>query len=670
MSDLTAIKIQELSAKLHNWNYQYYVLDSPSVTDHVYDQHLRELMHLEQQHPELAQPDSPTQRVGAIPSSSFTNVKHPIPMYSLANAMNETEFTEFMDSVNQSLGGTKCFYTAELKLDGLAVALLYSNGTLMQALTRGDGVSGEDVTANVRTIGNIPLEIDCTQRTLVVHGEIVMPRDAFDSLNEQREERGQKTFATPRNAAAGSVRQHNPKVTAERTLLFVAYSVHENVTEKQLDTQYSAIAQLQKWGFTVSQHFLCDSNRERLLAFYNDVEAMRANLPYDIDGVVYKVDHFDKQQYLGERSRSPRWAIAYKFPAQEKTTTLVNVLFQTGRTGVITPVAILDTVTIDGVMVSQATLHNFDEIERLNLHYNDTVVLHRAGDVIPKITDVIADKREKGAQKVSVPTRCPECKGALKRIDDGVKVFCMNGFRCPAQAAEALVHFASREAMDIEGLGPGVIQQLSSAVLMSVSDLYHLSAERLRELPGFGEKSIAKLLDAIDRSRETTLPRFLYALGIPSVGIVTAQELAMHFGSLDAIRNAKEVDLRHMDGVGKNMAKDIVAFFRDKRNQQTMDALIEAGVHWPEVKTPADQGKPLHGEKWALTGELHQFPRNAAKTVLQDLGARITGTVSGQTHGIVVGENPGKKYTQAQQLGVPIYNEDQFRQLLLRYGVV
>ncbi|HIE56424.1 MAG TPA: NAD-dependent DNA ligase LigA, partial [Chromatiaceae bacterium] len=579
-------RIEELRKLINYHNYRYYVLDDPEIPDSEYDRLLRELERLEAEHPELVTADSPTQRVGAEPLKEFGEVRHKVPMLSLANAFGDEELREFDARVRRLLDVQEPIaYTGEPKLDGLAISLRYERGVLVQGSTRGDGYRGEDVTANVRTVDSIPLRLlgDDWPEVLEVRGEVFMPKSGFERLNREARKRGEKGFANPRNAAAGSLRQLDPKVTASRPLAFFAYGWGELSVERLADTQSASMRILRDFGLPVSPELEVLEGVESCLAYHRAMLEKRESLDYDIDGVVFKVEKLEWQERLGYVSRAPRWAIAHKFPAEEALTVLRDVEWQVGRTGAITPVARLEPVSVGGVTVKNATLHNMDEIEKKDIRIGDTVYVRRAGDVIPEIVRVLPERRPPGARKIRLPEKCPVCGSDVIKPEGEAIARCSGGLFCPAQRKEAIKHFASRRAMDIEGLGDKLVEQLvDKGLVQDPADLYSLTLEQLAGLERMGDKSARNLLAALERSKETSLARFLYAIGIREVGEATAQMLARHFGSLEAIEQASEEDLQQVPDIGPVVAAYIAGFFRQPHNREVIGKLIDAGVHWPE----------------------------------------------------------------------------------------
>ncbi|MCU0935697.1 MAG: NAD-dependent DNA ligase LigA [Gammaproteobacteria bacterium] len=659
----------ELRRLVEHHNYRYYVLDAPEVPDAEYDRLLRELQDLEALYPDLVTADSPTQRVGATPIESFGEVAHEVPMLSLANAFTEEEVGDFDRRVRERLGVGRVEYAAETKIDGLAVSLLYEDGRFARAATRGDGTRGEDVTANVRTIKAVPLRLQSEEppRLLEVRGEVFLTLAGFRALNERQRARGEKTFANPRNAAAGSLRQLDPAVTAARPLTFFCYGVARCEGRDLPDRHVETLRVLAGWGLRVSPEARVVEGVEGCLAYYAELGRRRPTLGYEIDGVVYKVDRLDQQAALGFVSRAPRWALAHKFPAQEELTRVVGVEFQVGRTGALTPVARLEPVFVGGATVSNATLHNMDEVERKDVRVGDTVIVRRAGDVIPEVVGVLTERRPPGAVPVVMPEACPVCGSQVVRAEGEAAARCSGGLYCPAQRKEAIRHFASRRAMDVEGLGEKLVDQLvDRGLVQTVADVYGLTAADLAALDRMGEKSAENLVAAIDRGRETTLPRFLFALGVREVGEATARTLAGYFGTLDAIAEADEDALQGAPDVGPIVARHVASFFRQPHNREVIAALRAAGVHWPEGAPNRAAAAPLAGQTFVLTGTLSTLGREEAKARLLALGAKVTGSVSAKTRYVVVGADPGSKLERARDLGVETLDEEAFLALLSR----
>ena len=659
-------EIETLRNKLREYEYHYHVLDNPLVPDAEYDRLMNELKNLEWQHPELITPDSPTQRVGAKPLDGFSQVTHELPMLSLDNAFSDEDLDGFLRRMESyiSVAPSSLAFCCEPKLDGLAVSILYVNGVLTQAATRGDGTTGEDITANIRTIRNIPLKLktDNPPLRLEVRGEVFMPQKGFEALNQKALEKGEKTFANPRNAAAGSLRQLDPKITAQRPLMLNAYSIGIYDSDDELpSTHFERLQWLKSLGIPVNNEIRLEKGRENLLKFYADIQTKRPTLGYDIDGTVLKVNDIALQEQLGFISRSPRWAIAYKFPAQEEMTVLNDVEFQVGRTGAITPVAKLEPVFVAGVTVSNATLHNGDEIERLGIAIGDTVIIRRAGDVIPQIIGIVAERRPENAKKITFPTACPICGSAVVRVEGEAVARCTGGLFCEAQRKEALKHFVSRKAMDIDGVGEKLIEQLMERELVHTpADLFKLDQVTLMRLERMGEKSAQNALNSIEKAKNTTLPRFLFALGIRDVGEATALNLANHFGSLDAIRAATFEQLQEVQDVGEVVANRIVRFWQEPHNVEVVEDLIQQGVVWQNIEQVEIADNPLKDKNVVLTGTLSVLTRDQAKALLQGLGCKVSGSVSSKTDYLIAGEKAGSKLAKAQELGVKVLSEQEF----------
>ena len=656
-----AEEIAELTARLRRWGAAYFEIDTPLVPDADYDAAMLQLRALEADHPDLQAPDSPTQRVGGAPLSAFQTIAHRMPMLSLDNAFSETELIEFHRRVIERLSVSEITYCCEPKLDGVAVSIVYESGLLTQAATRGDGVSGENITANVRTIRNVPLMLsgDDIPSYLEVRGEITIPRSGFEQMNARARRLGQKVFVNPRNAAAGSLRQLDSSVTAKRPLEFTAYSV--GVFEGSLPASHDGtLRALSEWCIPISEHMQTVVGIEACEVYYEQMAAQRDALPFDIDGIVYKVNSLEQQDRLGFISRAPRWAIARKFPAQEVSTRLLGVDFQVGRTGVITPVARLEPVFVAGVTVSNATLHNIDEIERLGVSIGDVVVVRRAGDVIPQIVSVVRDDTENEGsvrEPIVFPAQCPACGAALAREAGETAIRCVGGVGCGAQLKGVVRHFASRKAMNIDGLGDKLIDQLvDEGLLESVADLFRLTKESVGMLDRMGEKSSENLLSSVAAARQTTLPKLIYALGIREVGEATARSLAEHFMTLDAMLAASVEALEDVDDVGPVVAQHIRAFAEDGRNCTILDELQAAGVNWPDVALDAGDG-PLAGTIWVVTGKLVAMSREEAESRLRALGAKTASSVSKKTTSVVAGPGAGSKRKRAESLAVPIIDE-------------
>ncbi len=659
-------RIGQLREQLNHHSYLYYVLDNPEIPDSEYDRLYRELQQLEQEHPALITPDSPTQRVGEQPLKSFSQVTHRVPMLSLDNVFSEDELKAFFKRIHDRLErDDELEFNAEPKLDGLAVSLVYDNGLFIQAATRGDGATGEDVTQNVKTIHSVPLRLTgkAYPGLLEVRGEIFMPKAGFNELNKRALENGDKAFVNPRNAAAGSIRQLDPKITASRPLAFYCYSTGAVENGNLPDTQNKMLLQLQKWGLPVCPEVELIKGIEGCLSYYENIQRQRDDLPYDIDGVVYKVNSLDLQGSLGFVARAPRWAIAHKFPAQEEVTYISHVDFQVGRTGAITPVARLEPVFVGGVTVSNATLHNVDEIERKDIRIGDKVFIRRAGDVIPEVVRVVPGSRKKQVKKIKLPVRCPVCGSDIERIEGEAIARCTGGLICRAQRAEAIKHFASRKAMDIDGLGDKLVEQMvESGVIETVVDLYRLEVSSIAGLDRMGQKSAENLLAAIDNSRKPALAKLIYALGIREVGEATARSLASSFGNLQAIMAADEDALQNIQDIGPVVAKHIIHFFSQAHNQRVIEQLLkEIDIQLPAAST----GKQvLSGKTFVITGTLSGMTRDEAKELLQTAGANVTGSVSAKTDYLLAGEKAGSKLAKAEKLGVEVIDEARLLELL------
>ena len=666
------VKVESLRDEIRHHNYRYHVLDDPEVPDAEYDRLVRELRSIEEKYPALITPDSPTQRVGDAPISAFGTVRHELPMLSLDNAFAESELRDFhrrvMERLERDDGGDEFVYMAEPKLDGAAVSLLFDEGQLVRGATRGDGTTGEDITHNVRTIEAVPLKLRGSgfPRVLEVRGEVFMPKAGFEAYNQKAREAGDKTFVNPRNAAAGSLRQLDPRLTAARPLDIYVYSVGV-VKDGVLPGRHSEVLdQLQEWGLKSCPERRVVKGVDGCLKFYSDIGNRRESLPYEIDGVVYKVDSLSDQRELGFVSRAPRWAIAHKFPAQEELTKVLGVEFQVGRTGAVTPVARLEPVFVGGVTVSNATLHNIDELHRKDVRIGDTVIVRRAGDVIPEVAGVIVNRRPKNARRVNLPRKCPVCKSAVAREEGEAVARCTGGLFCAAQRTESLKHFVSRRALDIDGFGAKLIEQLVAADRVKTpADLYGLGKDELADMDRMGEKSAENVIQSIQASKVTSLSRFLYGLGIREVGEATAASLANHYGKLDAIMAATEEDLQDVDDVGPVVASRIRTFFDEAHNRDVIEGLRQAGVSWPETEPQrAPKEGDLVGKTFVLTGTLSSMTRDDAKDRIRSHGGKVTGSVSGKTDYVVAGEKPGSKLGAAEKLGVSILDENEFRNLL------
>ena len=658
-------QIDTLRHDLRRYEYEYHVLDNPTIPDAEYDRLFHQLKALEAAHPELITADSPTQRVGAKPLSGFAQIRHEIPMLSLDNAFSDEEFYAFVKRIEDRLIRLPepLTFCCEPKLDGLAVSILYVNGVLTQAATRGDGTTGEDITANIRTIRNIPLQLlmDNPPARLEVRGEVFMPHAGFERLNQQALEKGEKTFANPRNAAAGSLRQLDPKITSKRPLVLNAYSIGIAEGVDLPNTHYDRLQWLKSIGIPVNPEIRLCNGTDEVLDFYRDIQNKRSSLGYDIDGTVLKINDIALQEKLGFISKAPRWAIAYKFPAQEELTRLNDVEFQVGRTGAITPVAKLEPVFVAGVTVSNATLHNGDEIERLDIAIGDTVVIRRAGDVIPQIIGVLHDRRPADARPIIFPKTCPVCDSAIVRIEGEAVARCTGGLFCAAQRKEALKHFVSRKAMDIDGVGGKLIEQLVDRELVHTpADLFKLDLTTLTRLERMGTKSAENALASLEKAKNTTLARFIFALGIREVGEATALNLANHFKTLEALQNADLEALQQVPDVGEVVANRILAFWHEPHNVAVVNDLIAQGVHWETVETKEVTENRFKGKTVVLTGTLTQMGRNEAKALLQDMGAKVSGSVSAKTDFVIAGDAAGSKLTKAQELGVAVLTEEEF----------
>ena len=671
MTDLRVARDRaaELRRQIEHHNYRYHVLDDPEVSDAEYDRLMRELSALEARFPELVTADSPTQRVGAAPLAEFGEVVHRLPMLSLENAFNEEDVRNFDRRVRERLSGVEVVeYAAEPKLDGLAVNLLYERGRLTAGATRGDGTTGEEVTHNLRAIRAVPLQLrgEKHPRVLEARGEVFMPIEGFKRFNAQAQARGEKVFVNPRNAAAGSLRQLDPKLTAERPLDIFFYGVGD-VEGGTLPSRHSEIlATLREWGLKTSPEARVVRAVEGCLAYYADIGRRRERLPYQIDGVVYKVDDISSQQRLGFVSRAPRWALAHKFPAEEEMTIVRGIEFQVGRTGALTPVARLEPVFVGGVTVSNATLHNMDEVVRKDVRVGDSVIIRRAGDVIPEIVKVVKERRPAHTSPVRLPEHCPECGSAVERVAEQAIARCTGGLFCPAERKQALRHFASRRAMDIEGLGTGLIDQfVTTELVRTPADLYTLTLEQLTGLERMGEKSAANLLAALERSKNTTLPRFLYALGIRDVGEATARAIAMHFRDLDPLLEASAAEIERVPDIGPVIAASALRFFAQPHNRKVIQKLRLRGVHWPPVKTVvATEDSAFAGKTWVLTGSLSAMTREEAQERIEALGGKVSGSVSKRTDFVIAGEDAGSKLRKARDLGVRVISEQEFAKLL------
>ncbi|RHW32081.1 NAD-dependent DNA ligase LigA [Lysinibacillus yapensis] len=652
-------RIAELNKLLHEYGHAYYVLDNPIVPDAVYDQLLNELIALEKENPSLIYPDSPTQRVGGTPLQGFKKVTHAFPMLSLSNAFNELDLRDFDRRIRQAIGDDFS-YVCELKIDGLAISLRYEDGIFVQGATRGDGVVGEEITANLRTIRSIPLRLK-EPVTIEVRGEAYMPKKSFEALNQSRQEKGLELFANPRNAAAGSLRQLDPKIAASRNLSTFIYAIGGDGEAYGIDSHAEMLDYLETLGFPSNKERKFCETIDDCIAFINMWTENRPNLAYEIDGIVIKVNRYAHQDELGYTAKSPRWAIAYKFPAEEAITTVLDIDLTVGRTGVITPTAILAPVVVAGSTVARASLHNEDLIREKDIRIGDTVIIHKAGDIIPEVVEVVLEQRPEDSVPFEMPTHCPACGSELVRIEGEVALRCVNP-QCPAQIAEGIKHFVSRNAMNIDGLGEKVVEQLlRTEYIRDVADLYHLKKEQLVKLERMGEKSAANLVEAIDRSKENSMERLLFGLGIRHVGEKAAKLLAEDFETMDALMAAKEEDITAIHEIGEKMADSIVTYFEKDEARLLVDRLKEVGVNmaYKGKKVQVEVGdNPFAGKTIVLTGKLSQLTRNEAKAKIEELGGKVAGSVSKKTDLLIAGEDAGSKLTKATELGIEVWNED------------
>ena len=666
-------QMRQLIQVLAQHNHAYYVMDQPSIEDSEYDQLFHQLKSLEQQYPDLIQPDSPVSRVGGKPLSKFENITHTVPMLSLGNVFNQDELFAFARRIEERLPNQKIEYDVELKFDGLAISLWYENGILIRGVTRGDGETGEVITQNVKTIRNLPKVLGSETieipTLLEVRGEVLMPKAGFEKLNAENEAKGEKTFANPRNAAAGSLRQLDPNIAASRPLAFYAYGIAQCEPPHGQNTMSESLEWLTQFGFAVGErHFVCQSIEE-VQEKYEQINQERPHLLVEIDGMVVKVNDLKQQQQLGFLSREPRWATAYKFPAVAALTTVDNIDWQVGRTGTLTPVARLNPVAVGGVTVSNVTLHNIGEIHRLDVRVGDTVSVYRSGDVIPKVEKVWLEFRPNDTVEVHLPENCPVCASPVVMPEGEALARCSGGLYCSAQRIEAIRHFVSRKAMDIEGLGDRWAESLLHLDLLNdVADIYHLHEhrEKLLTIEKMGEKSVQNLIDSIENSKKTTLASFIYALGIRGVGETTARMLANTFQTLEALRQADLEALKKTPDVGDITAEWIVDFFQAPHNLEVVDRLLAAGIHWDAPVAPSRQ--PLNGESWVVTGTLSTMGRDEATQLLQALGARVSGSVSSKTKCVVAGEKAGSKLEKAEKLNIPVLNEQQFLEFLQQFS--
>ncbi len=668
-------QMRQLIQLLAQHNHAYYVMDQPTIEDSEYDQLFHQLKALEQQHSDLIQPDSPINKVGGKPLSKFENITHAVPMLSLGNVFNQEDLFAFARRIEERLPNQKIEYDVELKFDGLAISLWYENGVLVRGVTRGDGETGEDITQNVKTIRNLPKVLSSEKgaipELLEVRGEVLMPKSGFEKLNAENEAKGEKTFANPRNAAAGSLRQLDPNIAASRPLAFYAYGIAQCVPHHGQTTMSASLDWLTQFGFAVGErHFVCESIQDVQKA-YEQINEERPDLTVEIDGMVIKVNDLNQQQKLGFLSREPRWATAYKFPAVAALTTVENIDWQVGRTGTLTPVARLNPVAVGGVIVSNVTLHNIGEIHRLDVRVGDTVSVYRSGDVIPKVEKVWPEFRPVDTVEVHLPESCPVCSSPVVMPEGEALARCSGGLYCAAQRIEAIRHFVSRKAMDIEGLGDRWAESLLHLdLLKDVADIYHLHEhrEKLLTIEKMGEKSVQNLIDSIENSKKTSFASFIFALGIRGVGETTARMLANTFQSLEALRAADLEALKKTPDVGDITAEWIIDFFQAPHNLEVVDRLIAAGIHWDAPVAPTRQ--PLNGESWVVTGTLSSMGRDEATQLLQTLGARVSGSVSSKTKCVVAGEKAGSKLEKAEKLGIPVLNEEQFIALMKEHGQI
>lgn len=652
-------RVDELHKLLHEYGHAYYVLDNPIVSDAVYDQLLQELIAIEKEHPELITPDSPTQRVGGEPLAGFKKVTHTYPMLSLSNAFNETDLRDFDRKVRQSIG-EQFNYVCELKIDGLAINLRYENGVFVQGTTRGDGSVGEDITTNLKTINTVPLKLK-EPVTIEVRGEAYMPKQSFENLNKERAEKGEDLFANPRNAAAGSLRQLDPKVTASRNLSTFIYAIAGDGEAYGIDSHAEMLNYLETLGFNINKEKEVCETIDDVLAFINKWTENRPNLPYEIDGIVIKVNRYAHQEELGYTAKSPRWAIAYKFPAEEVLTKIIDIELTVGRTGVVTPTAILEPVLIAGSTVGRASLHNEDLIREKDIRIGDTVIVHKAGDIIPEVVGVILEQRPEGTEPYQLPPDCPACGSKLVRIDDEVAIRCINP-SCPAQIVEGIKHFVSRNAMNIDGLGEKIVTQLlNEQYIQDVADLYHLEVESLMKLERMGERSAMNLVDAIERSKENSLERLLFGLGIRHVGEKAAKLIAAEFETMDRLMKATVDELIAIDEIGEKIAESVVSYFQNEKAIELIDRLKSVGVNMT-YKGKREQievsDSPFTGKTIVLTGKLEQLTRNEAKAKIEALGGKVTGSVSKKTDLVIAGLDAGSKLVKAQELGIEVWDEN------------
>lgn len=671
-SSATKDQYEALIDQISGYDHEYYVLNESTIPDAEYDRLMTQLRNIETQNPDWVSAQSPTQRVAGQPGEGFATVVHRAPMLSLDNAFSSDDLAAFVKKLQDRLNTTNVIeFACEPKLDGIAVSLLYEAGRLIQGATRGDGSTGEDITSNVRTIRSIPLQLQGSgwPNVLEVRGEIYIPKAGFERMNEVARQQGEKIFVNPRNAASGSLRQLDPRLTAKRPLEMCCYSVGFYEGGELPNTQNELMAQLGQWGLKINEEQRVVSGESGILDYYEQLEKKRDALPYEIDGIVYKVNSFALQSRLGFVSRAPRWAIARKFPAQEEMTRLIDVEFQVGRTGALTPVARLEPVFVGGVTVSNATLHNLDEIERLGVRVGDQVVIRRAGDVIPKVVKVILANRPETTIAITPPTECPECGSLVERVAGEAVTRCTGGIFCSAQRREALKHFVSRKAMNIDGFGVKIIDALLAAnKIHSASDIFELTEQEVSALDRMGEKSARNVIAAIEKSKFTTLPRFLFALGIREVGETTARNLAHHFTSIEKIMAASVEQLLEVEDVGPAVAAHVVNYFSEEQNRMEVQRLVALGVHW-EDETQSMESLPLKGQTWVVTGKIAVMSRDEAKDYLLRLGAKVAGSVSAKTSQVVAGPGAGSKLKKAAEFNIPVMDESEFVTWLTKQGL-